>query len=219
MRVYFAGELFSAKHLIGNAVLAAAIERLSAGRFSCVLPQALEQRGATARQIRDQDLEAVYRCDVGLFNFDGPEIDSGTVVEFMFAKFLDIPSVVLRTDFRAAADSKDLPWNLMLGFYPRTKVILCDALGDYQAAMGAENRAAASAELSVSAATSSIEKTARAVIDGFEEVVARPARLPQSLREHVYEWARMLPGDSFAEAFSELEAQTALQTKLENGLL
>ena len=115
MDVYFAGELFSAKHIIGNAVLAAAIETVSEGRFSCILPQALEQRGTTPRAIRDQDLEAVYRSDVALFNFDGTEVDSGTVVEFMFAKFLDIPSVILRTDFRAAGDSGDLLLAFFLG--------------------------------------------------------------------------------------------------------
>jgi hypothetical protein len=35
-----------------------------------------------------------------LFLYNGTELDSGTVVEFMFSKFADIPSVIVRTDFR-----------------------------------------------------------------------------------------------------------------------
>jgi len=83
--LYFAGELFNAKHLIGNSALAAAIERQSKGEFICRLPQALEQRSNSARQIRDQDLESLVDCDIAIFNFDGTEVDSGTVVEFMVA--------------------------------------------------------------------------------------------------------------------------------------
>ncbi len=36
--IYFAGELFDHKHLIGNALLASHIESLSGGRYRCVLP-------------------------------------------------------------------------------------------------------------------------------------------------------------------------------------
>ncbi len=219
MEVYFAGELFSAKHILGNAVLAAEIEGASDGRYRCVLPQALEQRGTTPREIRDQDLEAVYRSDVALFNFDGTELDSGTVVEFMFAKFLDIPSVVLRTDFRAAGDSGDLPWNLMVSYYPRTKVILSDAIAEYQAHISADSRGVGAASDSVSAANSYIKQIAGDVVAAFDEVVSRKARLPQVLREHVYQWARMLPGDSFEQAFSEVEAQLVLSSKIEKSLL
>ncbi|HEX3443327.1 MAG TPA: nucleoside 2-deoxyribosyltransferase, partial [Chthoniobacterales bacterium] len=91
--IYFAGELFTAKHLIGNSGLAAAIERQSAREFVGRLPQALEQRSISAQQIRDQDLETLIECDLAIFNFDGTEIDSGTVAEFMVAKFADIPSL------------------------------------------------------------------------------------------------------------------------------
>jgi nucleoside 2-deoxyribosyltransferase len=84
--IYFAGELFSLKHLIGNALLADAINTLSESRYRCIVPQDLEQRETTALAIRDQDLFHVISCDLGLFHFDGPELDSGTVVEFMVAK-------------------------------------------------------------------------------------------------------------------------------------
>ena len=106
LTVYFASELFSLKHLIGNAYLAEAIYEKSHGRYLCVLPQNLEQRGNTAKSIRDQDILTLLGCDLGLFNYDGTELDSGTVVEFMFAKFADIPSVILRSDFRQGGDQR-----------------------------------------------------------------------------------------------------------------
>ena len=101
---YFGGELFSGKHLLGNALLAEAIFARSQGKYRAVLPQNLEQRDTTPHAIRDQDIRALLACDLGLFHYDGPELDSGTVVEFMFAKFADIPAVLVRTDFRNGGD-------------------------------------------------------------------------------------------------------------------
>src|SRR6516165_12079665 len=130
--VYFAGELFSVKHLLGNAALAEAIARLSCGRFVCVLPQNLEDRAMSAHEIRDQDIVALLNCDLAIFNFDGPELDSGTVAEFMLAKFADIPSLLLRTDFRRGGDQGHDPWNLMISFYPRTKTLCVDSMALYK---------------------------------------------------------------------------------------
>ena len=104
---YFGGELFSTKHLLGNALLAESIFTRSGGRFVAVLPQNIEQQreGDTSpHAIRDADIQALLACDLGLFHYDGPELDSGTVVEFMMAKFADLPAVILRTDFRRGGD-------------------------------------------------------------------------------------------------------------------
>src|SRR5215469_3858824 len=133
--VYFAGELFSSKHLLGNAALAEAIARLSDGRFACILPQMLEDRAMSAREIRDQDIVTLLGCDLGIFNFDGPELDSGTVAEFMFAKFADIPSLLLRTDFRRGGDQGGDPWNLMMSFYPRTRSLCLNSMEIYKKAL------------------------------------------------------------------------------------
>src|SRR5262252_1646273 len=82
--VFFAGELFSLKHLAGNASLAEAIYEQSHGRFRCVLPQDFSAlRGRSSRTIRDHSLRTLAGCDLALFNFDGADLDSGTVVEFM----------------------------------------------------------------------------------------------------------------------------------------
>ena len=88
----------------------------------------------------------LINSDVALFSFDGVELDSGTVVEFMIAKMLDIPSVVYRTDFRGgsgeeAIDQHEYKWNLMVSFYPRTKVIQMNGMVVYQEVMTAHPNA------------------------------------------------------------------------------
>ena len=69
--------------------------------------------------------------------FDGTELDSGTVAEFMLAKFAAMPALLLRTDFRVSGDqnvenSGFEPWNLMLSFYPHTKSLLLNAASLYR---------------------------------------------------------------------------------------
>ena len=73
-----------------------------------------------------EELLDIVGCDLALFNYDGPDLDSGTVVEFMFAKFADIPSVLLRTDLRNNGDFADEPWNLMTSYFPRTATVIAE---------------------------------------------------------------------------------------------
>ena len=80
---------------------------------------------------------ALMNSEVAIFAFDGVELDSGTLVEFMLAKQLDIPAVVYRTDFRGGSgeqsnDAGNNKWNLMVQFYPRTKIIYIHAMIEYQ---------------------------------------------------------------------------------------
>ena len=135
--IYFAGQLFDHKHLAGNALLASYIDSDSQGRYRCILPQNLEQRGIGPMGIRDQDLRTVIECDLALFNFDGSELPPGAVVEYMYAKMLDIPAVILRTDFRGGGDqdAEGDPWNLMASFYPRTRILHLDGMQWYQDAL------------------------------------------------------------------------------------
>ncbi|MBQ9087168.1 MAG: nucleoside 2-deoxyribosyltransferase [Lentisphaeria bacterium] len=136
LKIYFAGDLFDARTLGGNLLLARAIERVSAGRYRVMLPQDGESENAlrTSRNIRDADFKLLFSCDIIVANFDGSDLDSGTVVEFCFAKMLDIPAVLIRTDFRKAGDG-DLPdgepWNLMCSHYPRTEVLNLNAMEYY----------------------------------------------------------------------------------------
>ncbi len=211
--IYFAGELFSLKHLVGNALLADAIERLSSGSYRCVLPQDLEQRETTATAIRNQDLFYCMSCDLGIFHFDGPELDSGTAAEFLFAKMLDIPAVILRSDFRQAGDAKTVPWNLMLAGYPRTEVVLLDSVKLYKNATEVQSLRPAEA------AHVATEDLAKLTISALDAVRSTPAILKPEQRDVVYEWARTLPGSGFSEKVSREELRRIVATKIEKGLL
>ena len=226
--VYFGGELFSTKHLLGNAVLAAAIRQRSGGRFQPLLPQALEQRDTTAQAIRDQDIRALLGCDLGIFHYDGPELDAGTVVEFMFAKFADIPAVLLRTDFRGSGEISisGEPWNLMTSFYPRTVSVVLDAMSIYHRHLvrpsgplfvGVEPEADEVAILA--AAEKMIEQTADAVVAALNRLLSMSPVLPAALREPVYEWLAVMPGFKNAPAETASELLACCERKRDKGLL
>jgi nucleoside 2-deoxyribosyltransferase len=191
--VYFAGELFSAKHLIGNAMLADAIARRSRRRFVCVLPQALEQRQNEPKSIRDQNILALLDCDLALFNFDGAELDSGTVVEFLFAKFADIPALLLRTDFRVSGDQPGDPWNLMNSFYPRTNVLRVNSMEIYQSALCQEKQGPNPNQ-------NLVDQIAERVVSELDSLTNTPPILSRELAEPVYRWISQMPGFESAES-------------------
>ncbi len=214
--VYFAGELFDHKHLIGNAILAEAIDRHSDCRYNCVVPQHLEQATGRAVDIRNQDLKQVIACDLGLFNFDGTDLDSGTVVEFMVAKFLDIPSVILRSDFRSAGDQdKDGDaWNLMCSFYPRVRVLGFNAMSWYQEArVGASNVTDCSDRL--------YARIAHAVIEQLDAVRAEPpvAEFDEERKRELYEWATRFPGGGLEPFCGPGFVDEVIESKRRKGLL
>ncbi len=124
IKVYFAGSLFSYRDILYNQTLKKDIEEYSNNKYEIVLPQDIVINSTEGKVIRDIDFTTLKSCNMVIFNFDGLELDSGTVAEFMTAKFLDIPSLILRTDFRKSGDNDDYPWNLMLGYYPRTEVLI-----------------------------------------------------------------------------------------------
>lgn len=130
-------------------------------------------------EIRDADISALLSCDLALFNYDGCELDSGTVVEFMFAKFADIPSVLLRTDFRAGGDSGENPWNLMTSYYPRTETLVLDAAKIY-ASCDRDYRKAAT-------------EIAGKVVEKLEFLSHTAPAMPARLRPAVSEWLSKLP--------------------------
>ena len=140
LKIYWAGDLFDAKDLGGNLMLADAIERVSQNRYRIMLPQdgECEVTDRTSQSIRDADFELLLACDCIIANFDGPDPDSGTIVEFCFAKAVDMPAVLLRTDFRNSGDHTlpdGEPWNLMCSHYPRTKVLHINGMMRYHECM------------------------------------------------------------------------------------
>ena len=187
LSVYFAGELFNAKHLAGNAGLAAAIQRHSNGQFVCVLPQTMESREEGAHFIRDEDLEHLICSDIAIINFDGSEIDSGTVVEFLVAKFADIPALVLRTDFRRGGDQGQDPWNLMLSFYPRTRTCCLDSMALYKTALAQGLDPSGAADWM-------LKQIAAEVVKELEQLAQLKPILPSELTDSVHDWLVQFPG-------------------------
>lgn len=228
--VYFASELFSQKHLVGNAYLAEAIYEKSHGKYLCVLPQNIEQRRTTAHSIRDHDIRTLLACDLALFNYDGTELDSGTVVEFMFAKFADIPSVILRSDIRHGGDQTGDPWNLMSSFYPRSASVVLNSMNLYKTAMQTRQRSSsrrgkvdevvrlAGQHSSADAQTMS-EQIAAACVRALDKVSALAPVMPKHLREEVYQWLSIMPNLQGNAKKLRREFEAILEHKVERDLL
>ncbi|MCA9983867.1 MAG: nucleoside 2-deoxyribosyltransferase [Anaerolineales bacterium] len=192
--IYFAGDLFDHKHLIGNTILADYIERLSDGRYQCYVPQDFEQPTHRGVDIRNVDLKAVMSCDFGLFNFDGADLDSGTVVEFMMAKFLDIPSVILRSDFRSSGDGERGNWNLMADYYSRTEVVEVHSLLWYKELRGEKERV----EELIEAYYTRMAAQVIAALDKVGQTAPVENNFPNQT-EAVFHWSLQFPGSGFAE--------------------
>ena len=204
LSVYFAGELFNAKHLAGNAGLAAAIQRQSREQIVCVLPQTLESREEGAHFIRDEDLETLLTSDMAIFNFDGSEIDSGTVVEFMVAKFADIPALLLRTDFRRGGDQGHDPWNLMLSFYPRTRTCCLDSMALYKTALARGLNPSAAAD-------SMLDQIASKIVPELSALADTKPIMPLELSDSIHDWLVHFPG--FQSPDSATRVRKALANK------
>jgi nucleoside 2-deoxyribosyltransferase len=221
--VYFASELYGLKHIIGNAYLAEAIYERSHGNYLCELPQDFEPRGTRPRAIRDRDIRKLVGCDLALFNFDGADIESGTAIEFMLAKFADIPSVVLRSDLRAGGDSSD-PWTLMASFYPRTANIIVDSLQSYKTIMKRRHRRLdeilrLAGQHSSADAQRACDEVAAACVRAFDRVRGVEPVMPKHLREEAYNWLALMSGLRGKERDLRREFEGYLERKVERGLL
>ena len=212
--VYFAGDLFNHKDLTGNLLLAEAIERESSGRYVCVLPQHLEQSTSRSIDIRNNDLSKIVNADLILVNFDGTELDSGTVIEFLFAKALDVPAVILRSDFRSAGDQeRGDPWNLMCSGYPRTGKLTLNAMAWYQEAWGKGGGTTAVLERLYC-------KLSKTIIKEFDNVYNESSIIDsQQMLRNVYEWGLRFPGNGFSDLFTEKKLKSLLEKKQKKALL
>jgi len=212
--VYLAGDLWTHKDLIGNALLGEYIKKVSKGRYECVLPQDLEEPVHRTVDIRNLDLKHVMTCDMAIFNFDGANLDAGTVVEFMYAKMLDVPCLILRTDFRSAGEGgqDQDPWNLMATHWPRTQVLKLHGMVDYQTSKVAKNLGKTILNLYRKMASQIIEGLDRARLE--KPLVTDPARL-----RVLYDWAVQCPGAGYSDLFSESEVKGLLSKKVGKGLL
>jgi hypothetical protein len=223
LTVFFAGELFDLKHLIGNAYLAEAIYEKSHGRYLCALPQDFDPRGKQPRAIRDHHIRTLAGCDLALFSFDGPDLDSGTLAEFMIAKFADIPAVVLRSD-RRGAGGRTPQWNPMANFYPRTAVLSLDGLGAYKAILKKRHRKLdevirLAGQHSSADAQRMCDEIAAAVVRAFDRVREMPPVMPKHLREEIYNWLPLMPGLRGKEKPLRREFENYLERKVQRDLL
>ncbi|MGA2691630.1 MAG: nucleoside 2-deoxyribosyltransferase [Opitutaceae bacterium] len=223
LNVFFAGELFNLKHLIGNSYLAEAIYEKSHGRYLCALPQDFDPRGTAPRTIRDHHIRSLVGCDLALFSFDGPDLDSGTLAEFMIAKFADLPSVILRSD-RRGAGGRTSQWNPMANFYPRTAILSLDALGSYKAILKKRHRKLdevirLAGQHSSADAQRMCDDVAAAVVRAFDRVRELPPVMPRHLREEVYNWLPMMPGLRGKEKALRREFEHYLEQKVQRNLL
>jgi len=222
--VYFAGELFNAKDLIGNAYLAEAIFDKSHGRFQCVLPQNIEHRRLTAQPVRDRNLRTLAACDLALFSFDGPEPDAGTVAEFLFAKFADIPAVLLHTDPRSRAAGHGGSWSLMCSFYPRTEHVILDALTLYrkfakQRRLRLVDMHLLAGQHSSAAAQTACEVIAANAVRALDRVLREEPVMPKYVRAEVYTWLALLPGLRGPAKKLRKEFEQILERKVDRDLL
>lgn len=148
----------------------------------------------------------------------------------MFAKFADIPSVILRSDFRQGGDQENDPWNLMTSFYPRTANVVLNSIGLYKAAM--QNRLRASArrnkldevvrlagQHSSADAQTMCEQIAAACVRALDRVVAIEPVMPKHLREEVYQWLALMPNFKGKPKDMRRKLEGILERKVEHDLL
>lgn len=220
--VFFGGELFSLKHLIGNAWLAEAIYEQSHGKFRCVLPQDFVPAARSARTKRDSSLRGLVACDLALFNFDGADLDSGTVVEFMIAKFADVPTVLVRSDIRHGGEVRGAPWNLMATGFPRTASVLVPSLPPYRARVQRrriDDALRLAGQHGSAAAQAVCEQTASLCVRALERVLTTEPTMPKYLREEAYHWLAQLPALRGKQKALRKEFEEYLESKVEKDLL
>jgi hypothetical protein len=162
-------------------------------------------------------------CDLALFSFDGPDLDSGTLAEFMIAKFADIPSVILRSD-RRGAGTRAGQWNPMASFYPRTAVLSLDGLGAYKAILRKRHRKLdevirLAGQHSSADAQRMCDDVAAAVVRALDRVRELPPAMPRHLREEVYNWLPLMPGLRGKEKALRKEFESYLERKVQRDLL
>ena len=216
LKIYFAGDLFDAKDLGGNLMLACAIERISQGRYQVMLPQdgECEVIERTSQSIRDADFELLYNCDCLVANLDGPDPDSGTVVEFCFAKMVDMPAVLLRSDFRDSGDHTlpdGDPWNLMCSHYPRTQVLHINSMVRYHQVKST----VAEREAVLQAFYDSI---ASEVIAALDSALEQKSWLKSSDVLHQYQTAVQSIGGTLAQRLTAEKLQELSNRKIADGI-
>ena len=216
-KVYTAGRMFGHHELAFNAFLKEAVWRLSNKKFELVLPQSNQppdlDKPDPALRIRNFDLMHVLKTDLLLVVFDGEESDSGAVVEYIFAKFLGKPTVILRSDSRGLNSTAfDDPYNLMAKSWPRNVVVHVDSMSVFSKnfSVGLNNNVKEMSldeiiQQEVLAAKAGFELIGQKVAEALEQALQMPSPYPEQYQELVYQAARFAPGSGFDKDLSEIE--------------
>lgn len=229
--IYTAGGLFTQDELATNTMLKEAVWRLSNGKFQLFLPQfrevqELDQPNIKA-YIRNTDLIEVVKADILLARFEGAELDPGTVVEFMVAKNLGKPAVILRSDFRRMyCTGLPDPINLMALNWPRTIEVLLDSFKIWAEIYTKELNDAVESEIPENAMKveldtiqKSCDAIAREVIAALETVIKMESPYPPKFRENAYQAMRFSPGHGFDELLTVEQLEIILERLKTNGTL
>ena len=229
--VYAAGGLFTEQELAMNVLTKEAVWRLSDGSFQLLLPQSKELRDLdrTDREayIRNDDLLQVLKADALIARFDGLELDSGTVVEYMVAKSLGKPAVLLRCDFRhLSGTGPEEPYNLMVKNWPRTVEVHVDAFVSYtgllaqaREGLGESGSFRSKMQAELGTVQKSIDAVAKALIDGLEAALKMESPYPPEVQEMVYRAFRYGPGGGFEQLLTEDALGEILQRLRKNRTL
>ena len=228
---YSAGGLFTQDELATNVLIKEAVWRISNGKFQIFLPQSREvqelERPDIEAHIRNTDLLEVLKADILLGRFDGPELDSGTVMEFAMAKFLGKPTVLLRCDFRRMVFiGVNGPYNSMVKNWPRTVEIYLHSfeiwgqlLAEEHQRLDTDDAKQSLMKAELGTLQKSVDEIARQVIAGFETVIAMDSPYPPEYQEVVYHVSRYTLGSGFDKLLTTGELDEIIQRLRHNGTL
>jgi len=229
--VYAAGGIFTQHDLATNVFIKDSVWKLSDGKFELVLPQSKElrelDRPDIAAYIRNVDLIQVVKSDLFIARFDGLELDAGTIIEFMLAKFLGKPTVILRCDSRRlGGESLDEPYNLMVKNWPRTTEVHYDSLIKFTGGLAEEwkmlgnvSTVQSTIKAELKTVMRGIDELAQIIIGGLETVLEIESPYPDEYQEIVYKIIRYSPGSGFEQLLSDEDLTTAVQKFRKSGTL
>ena len=229
--IYTAGGIFTQHDLATNVFIKDSVWRQSNGKFELVLPQSKElrelDRPDLAAYIRNLDLVQVVKADIFLARFDGLELDAGSLIEFMLARFLGKPTVILRCDSRRLGGKNlDDPYNLMVKNWPRTVEIYFDSLFNFIGGfaeewklLGNNDTFQTTIKAELKTVKQGIDEIAQNLIQGFETVLEMKSPYPNEYQEIVYKATRYTPGGGFDQMLSEEELEGLVKKFRKTGTL
>jgi nucleoside 2-deoxyribosyltransferase len=226
--IYAAGGLFTQHEIATNVFLKEAVARCSNGKFQLVLPQSKEMRDLdgpdAAATIRNVDLVEVVRADFLLARFDGLELDAGTVVEFMMAKALGKPALILRCDHRGLdSDTFDAPYNLMARNWPRTIEVHTPSLLSYcnafSAVRGGDGSFQAVLDAELDSVQRGLDELAAKITAGLDALLGMASPYPPAYQEMMYQALRFCPGSGFDTMLSAAAMSAIVERLRQHGTL